>query len=69
MVVECRKDRKFVFRVRYKFDIKNINSVDRVGITKVIVKDKKDIELVLNKRYPMRNVVSIDKVERLTGEC
>jgi hypothetical protein len=56
--------------VQYSYKIKDLlNSGINHGSCKVFAKDKDDIEFILAKRYNYINVVSIDKVERLVGEC
>jgi len=68
LVIET--ERKLLYWVQYSYKIKDLlNSGINHGSCKVFAKDKDDIEFILAKRYNYINVVSIDKVERLVGEC
>jgi hypothetical protein len=70
LVIETERERRLLYHVEYSYKIKDlVNSGINHGSCKIFSKDKDGIELILARRYSYITVVSIDKIERLVGEC
>ena len=67
--MESKIENKSVYRVNFTYRLKNGLSTNRVCLTRVIVNNESEVKSILENRYPFRNIVSINKVEKVNGMC